>query len=199
MNMTITESDKRLLSFLAAVLLLLLLVFLVLRPLADKNSDLKRQITAAKDQEVVMDLGAALAEDAGTVEEETGEQLEETLKRYYQNLQSQDAEKMVTTLLLNHRMQIKNLTVTMPDTKSDLKWYQYSEKAATEIAGEEKIEGQTGIYAVRVLGGAEGSRADMLTLLTDISENYPAISIAAVEWVENTGSLTLTLEIYMCK
>lgn len=199
MNMTITESDKRLLSFLAAVLLLLLLVFLVLRPLADKNSDLKRQITAAKDQEVVMDLGAALAEDAGTVEEETGEQLEETLKRYYQNLQSQDAEKMVTTLLLNHRMQIKNLTVTMPDTKSDLKWYQYSEKAATEIAGEEKIEGQTGIYAVRVLGGAEGSRADMLALITDISENYPAISIAAVEWVENTGSLTLTLEIYMCK
>jgi len=199
MNMTITESDKRLLSFLAAVLLLLLLAFLVLRPLADKNSDLKRQITAAKDQEVVMDLGAALAEDAGTVEEETGEQLEETLKRYYQNLQSQDAEKMVTTLLLNHRMQIKNLTVTMPDTKSDLKWYQYSEKAATEIAGEEKIEGQTGIYAVRVLGGAEGSRADMLALLPDISENYPAISIAAVEWVENTGSLTLTLEIYMCK
>lgn len=199
MNMTITESDKRLLSFLVAVLLLLLLAFLVLRPLADKNSDLKRQITAAKDQEVVMDLGAALAEDAGTVEEETGEQLEETLKRYYQNLQSQDAEKMVTTLLLNHRMQIKNLTVTMPDTKSDLKWYQYSEKAATEIDGEEKIEGQTGIYAVRVLGGAEGSRADMLALLTDISENYPAISIAAVEWVENTGSLTLTLEIYMCK
>ncbi len=199
MNMTITESDKRLLSFLTAVLLLLLLAFLVLRPLADKNSDLKRQITAAKDQEVVMDLGAALAEDAGTVEEETGEQLEETLKRYYQNLQSQDAEKMVTTLLLNHRMQIKNLTVTMPDTKSDLKWYQYSEKAATEIAGEEKIEDQTGIYAVRVLGGAEGSRADMLALLTDISENYPAISIAAVEWVENTGSLILTLEIYMCK
>ena len=199
MNMTITESDKRLLSFLVAVLLLLLLAFLVLRPLADKNSDLKRQITAAKDQEVVMDLGAALAEDAGTVEEEPGEQLEETLKRYYQNLQSQDAEKMVTTLLLNHRMQIKNLTVTMPDTKSDLTWYQYSEKAATEIAGEEKIEGQTGIYAVRVLGGAEGSRADMLALLTDISENYPAISIAAVEWVENTGSLTLTLEIYMCK
>ncbi len=199
MNMTITESDKRLLSFLTAVLLLLLLAFLVLRPLADKNSDLKRQITAAKDQEVVMDLGAALAGDAEKVEEETGEQLEETLKRYYQNLQSQDAEKMVTTLLLNHRMQIKNLTVTMPDTKSDLKWYQYSEKAATEIAGEEKIEGQTGIYAVRVLGGAEGSRADMLALLTDISENYPAISIAAVEWVENTGSLTLTLEIYMCK
>lgn len=199
MSMTITESDKRLLSFLTAVLLLLLLAFLVLRPLADKNSDLKRQITAAKDQEVVMDLGAALAEDAGTVEEETGEQLEETLKRYYQNLQSQDAEKMVTTLLLNHRMQIKNLTVTMPDTKSDLKWYQYSEKAATEIAGEEKSEGQTGIYAVRVLGGAEGSRADMLALLTDISENYPAISIVAVEWVENTGSLTLTLEIYMCK
>ena len=199
MNMTITESDKRLLSFLVAVLLLLLLAFLVLRPLADKNSDLKRQITAAKDQEVVMDLGAALAEDAGTVDEDTGEQLEETLKRYYQNLQSQDAEKMVTTLLLNHRMQIKNLTVTMPDTKSDLKWYQYSEKAATEIAGEVKIEGQTGIYAVRVLGGPEGSRADMLALLTDISENYPAISIASVEWVENTGSLTLTLEIYMCK
>ena len=69
MNMTITESDKRLLSFLVAVLLLLLLAFLVLRPLADKNSDLKRQITAAKDQEVVMDLGAALAEDAGKVEE----------------------------------------------------------------------------------------------------------------------------------
>lgn len=201
MNMTVTESDKKLLSFLAAVLILLLVVFLLLRPLAEKNGDLKRQITAAKDQEVVMDLGASLAEDAGKTEEEIGEQLEETLKRYYQNLQSQDAEKMVTTLLLNHRMQIKNLTVTMPDTESDLKWYQYAENAAAEIAGEEteKSGGQTGIYAVRVLGSAEGSRADMLSLLTDISENYPAISIAAVEWAENTGNLTLTLEIYMCE
>ena len=101
--MTITESDKRLLSFLVAVLLLLLLAFLVLRPLADKNSDLKRQITAAKDQEVVMDLGAALAEDAGTVEEETGEQLEEILSEPAEpgcgedgndtSFKSQDADK----------------------------------------------------------------------------------------------------------
>lgn len=201
MNMTVTESDKKLLSFLTAFLIFLILVFFVLRPLIEKNGDLKRQITAAKDQEVVMDLGASLSEDAGKTEEETKQQLDGTLQRYYQTLQSQDAEKMVTTLLLNHRMQIRNLTVTMPEQKSSLKWYQYSEKAAeqTEAQETEGAAGTFGIYAARVSGNAEGSRADMLSLLTDISENYPAISITTAEWAENTGSLTLTLEIYMCE
>ena len=202
MNMTVTESDKKLLSFLTAFLILLILVIFVLRPLIERNSDLKQQITAARDQEVGTDLGASLSEDAGRTEEETKAQLDGTLQRYYQTLQSQDAEKMMTTLLLNHRMKIRNLTVTMPEQKSNLKWYQYSEKAAEkqmEAQETEAVAGDFGIYAVRVSGNAEGRRTDMLSLLTDISDNYPAISISAVEWAENAGSLTLILEIYMCE
>ncbi len=243
MNMTITESDKKLLSFLTAFLLAVLFIFLVFRPLSDKNKELEREIITTKDQEMAMDMSASLADDMVTKEKNTLDRMQMVLQRFYPMLQSQEAENMVTVLMLNHALKIQNLSVVMAEKPSRLNWYQYAEGAAETVAQsstEESTEGawEYGVYTARITCTAEGDREDMMALVDDISMNYPAISILGTEWsviekpvvtqvpvlpkeeeaaedaeaeeaeqipvqetvtVEQTGGMTITLEIYMCE
>lgn len=256
MNMTITESDKKLLSFLAAFILAMLFIFCVFKPLSDKNSKLKAEINEAKLQEAEMDKSASQAKDMEAEEQTTRERMGQVLQRFYPMLQSQEAENMATILMLNHNLRIENMAITMPERESNLNWYQYSANIQPEdsmtTANEQSEDdmlaetaGGFGIYTARITCTAEGSKEDLMALVDDISGNYPAISILATEWsivekqtmvssqsgtagqsgmagqeagndgeaqtdeVENTmpvvvpvmrktGSLTITLEIYMC-
>ncbi|MGN0377674.1 MAG: hypothetical protein ACI4ED_08565 [Suilimivivens sp.] len=238
MNMAVTESDKKLLSLLAAFVLVILFIFFVFIPLSGKNSKLEKEIEEAKQQEMSMDMSAALAGDMAATEQTVREQMAQVLQRFYPTLQSQQAENMVTILMLNHRLQIQNLSITMPEKASNLKWYQYSVNANPMVPDEALNENSEttetgsgfGVYTARVTCTAEGDGDDLMALVDDISINYPAISILSAEWstlevpVENNvsetedtdenkseaeaepvpatvkrGSLTITLEIYMCE
>lgn len=240
MNMTVTESDKKLLSFLAAFLIAILFIFFVFKPLAEKNEVLEKEIDEARQQEITMDMSASLSEDMSQTEKTVREQMTNVLQRFYPMLQSQKAGSMVTVLMLNHGLQIQNLQITMPEKASNLKWYQYSENAILEASDEAAQEGETvqsedafGVYTARVSCTAEGNKEDLMALVDDISENYPAISILSTEWstietpaavsepltedadneeksgeeqekelpenyAKTRGSLTITVEIYMC-
>lgn len=238
MNMTVTESDKKLLSFLVAFILAILFIFFVFRPLSDKKRELKKEINEIRQQSAFMDVSVEMS----TTEQITRERMTQVLQRFYPMLQSHEAENMVTILMLNHNLKIQNLAITMPEKAVNLKWYQYSDKAQPDVPeeafNEEEENGQTetefGVYAARVVCTAEGSKKNLLAFVDDISGNYPAISILSTEWstvatsvaevpadvkagaddakneeeeitalepvsVANTeGSLTVTLEIYMC-
>lgn len=250
MNMTITESDKKLLSFLAAFILAMLFIFCIFKPLSDKNSKLKAEINEAKLQEASMDKSASQAEDMAATEQDTRERMGQVLQRFYPMLQSQEAANMATILMLNHNLWIESMTIAMPERESNLNWYQYSSNLQPEDSAEAMNEqnaddtlseatGSFGIYTARVTCTAEGSKEDLMALVDDISGNYPAISILSTEWsivekqvvaggqsgttsqadmtsqeagegeeesampvvvpiTRKTGSLTITLEIYMC-
>ncbi len=191
MNMTITESDKKLLSFLVAFLLIVLFVFLVFRPLLAKNEELEREITTTKDQEVAMDMSASLADDMEKKELNTQARMQQVLQRFYPMLQSQEAENMITVLMLNHNLSVQNLSIMMMEKPSELRWYQYSANGSAEVwqESEETQEAQAaggmtsyGVYTARITCTAEGAKEDLMALVDDISMNYPAISIVATEW-----------------
>ena len=91
MNMTVTESDKKLLSFLAAFLLAIAFIFFVFRPLTEKNKALEKEISEAKQQEISIDMSASLSEDMSQTEQAVREQMTGVLQRFYPMLQSQDA------------------------------------------------------------------------------------------------------------
>lgn len=75
MNMTVTESDKKLLSFLAAFLLAIAFIFFVFRPLTEKNKALEKEISEAKQQEISIDMSASLSEDMSQTEQAVREQI----------------------------------------------------------------------------------------------------------------------------
>lgn len=228
MNITITESDKKLLSFLAAFLLAAAFVFFVFRPLSEKSEQLESELAQARQQEADMDAKAALAAGMTYKEEETAARMQQVLARFYPLLQSQDAEKMVTTLLLNHDLSVQSLTVVMPERSAELNWYQYAEGAtAYAEPAEEEEQAAFSLYVAKVTCVAEGTKEDLWSLIDDISTGYPAISISGTEWssaervvtgstayasgedvqeqtaaagtvTKTTDRLTISLEIYMC-
>lgn len=187
MNMIITERDKKLLGFLAAFLIALMFFLLVFKPLAAKNKQIKSELRVATEQEIDFDNKAASAQDMALQEEQTKEQLGNVLARFYPMQQSQTAERMITTLMLNHNMDIQSLTVTMPETASVIKWYQYTEAGReaeiTPPKSSEETENVLSLYTARVTCVLEGDDQDLWQLVDDISDHYPAISISSAEWV----------------
>lgn len=107
------------------------------------------------------------------------------LARYYPMLESQDAERMITTLMINHGLEVQEMSVSMPDSADRIKWYQYSEKAKEQAAASADTESQETellLYAVRVTCVAEGEKQDLWALVDEVSASYPAISIVSADW-----------------
>lgn len=185
MKMTITESDKKLLSYLAAFLIAMIFIMFVFRPLITKNTEVNRELSAAKVEVKNYDKKLSSTQEMQQEEQEMTDLSESVLARFYPMMQSQAAERMATVLMLNHNLEIQNMTISMPETGNRLKWYQYAENAA---AGEEDTESSEEVleniqlYAARITCIADGSKEDMWQLIDDISTNYPAISITGVEW-----------------
>lgn len=184
MNMTISESDRKLLGFLAAFLVAALFFFLVFKPLSAKSKQLDAELQTVKAEEMDMEGKAALAGDMAQKEETISARMNQVLARFYPLLQSQEAERMATTLMLNRNLTVQSLTVTMPEKSAELNWYQYSQDAASygQPPEEEGVQAALPLYAARVTCVAEGSKEDLWGLIDDISKGYPAISISNIEW-----------------
>ena len=204
MKMTITESDKKLLSYLAAFLIAMIFIMFVFRPLITKNTEVNRELSAARVEVKNYDKKLSSTQEMLREEQEMTDLSESVLARFYPMMQSQAAERMVTILMLNHNLEIQNMTISMPETGNQLKWYQYAENAA--VAGKEEEEPSEEVleniqlYAARITCIADGSKEDMWQLIDDISTNYPAISITGVEWsvterVADTPTMQLSEEI----
>lgn len=203
MNRMMTESDKKLLAFLAAFLIAAGFFFFAFKPLTDKNRQLQKEINSAREQLHEMDKKAVLAQDMAEAEQAAREKTDQVLKRFYPLLESQNAESMITTLLLNHSLQIQSLTITMPETPVHLKWYQYSDQATSQ--SEETLQQDTeqafAVYSAKITVAAEGSKRNLESLIDDLSFHYPAISITGAEWSvkDEAHQLTMNVEIYMCE
>lgn len=184
MKMTVTESDKKLLSCLFAFLAAILFIMLVFRPLLTKSASVRRELSAARVEAKNYD---KKLEDSGAMSREETEMTERSktvLARFYPMLESQDAERMATVLMLNHNLQIQSIQISMPEVSEKLKWYQYAvrEEETQENGMEEEETENVQLYAARVTCVADGSKSDLWALVDDISANYPAISISSMEW-----------------
>lgn len=187
MKMTVTEGDKKLLSYLAAFLIAIIFIMLVFRPLITRNTQVQRELSSAKVEVKNYDKKLSSTQELQKEEQEMTELSESVLSRFYPMMQSQDAERMATVLMLNHNLQIQNMTISMPETANTLTWYQYSDNAqsVTEQEPEQDQEEEPEniqLYTARISCVADGKKEDMWELIDDISSHYPAISITGTEW-----------------
>lgn len=183
MKMTVTESDKKLLSYLMAFLTAIVFIMFVFRPLLTKINTVQRELSQARVEtksfdKKLQDRDAMLREES-----ELQERSKVVLARFYPMLQSQDAEKMATILMLNHHLQIQSIQVSMQESAEKMKWYPYAvqEEAAEDGMEEEEPENMQ-LYTARVSCVTDGSKEDLWALVDDLSMNYPAISISSMEW-----------------
>lgn len=185
MNMAVTQRDKKLLGLLAAFFVFAVFFILVFSPLAEKDSKLEKELAKMQEENEEYGSKASGAQEMAVKEQSVQGTLSGVLARYYPMLESQDAERMITTLMINHGLEVQEMSVSMPDSADRIKWYQYSEKAKEQAAASADTESQETellLYAARVTCVAEGEKQDLWALVDEVSASYPAISIVSADW-----------------
>lgn len=142
MEFKLTERDKKLLVFLAAFLIIIGFVVFLILPAIDKKDELKIMIEDARKEEETM--SAAIAGYPALQLEYKGLQEEsaQALENYYPIMSSQEIDRLVTGIVVEHGALSKNLSIDMNKEKPELALYYASEQAAQQSSEEEQDEGE---------------------------------------------------------
>jgi hypothetical protein len=211
-----TEHDKKLLSWMVFVVLLVVLGGFVLLPLAKSNLALEERLSAAQAEKEACEQKIALA---GTEQELNDTLLKKRAaaqKDFYPWMESQEIDKMLTTLAVSRGLSALDLSIAMPTDMTKIAPYRYSDAASAAGGQTEAQDTASEVYAAAVTLTVSGDEAELQRLIDDLYADYPAIRIVAYAWSASNvvtgspanaaqkgqgGSLTLSIdmEIYMVK
>lgn len=228
MTFKLTERDKKLLTFLAVFLLLAgFCVFLIL-PAMERREELKLQITEAQEKKDTMtaaiDRYPALASRYEELKKSSGEVLED----YYPLMTSQEIDREITGIVVNHQTEAINLNIVMDEEAPELALYYAAGETAEETETEEKEEARAAdIYhdaaedtpkaeeeaalpristlkKATVTLAVKGSRGQLAALADYFIMKCPGIHMNSYAYSEPTEKeeelpvLNLDMDFYMC-
>ena len=146
----LTERDKKLLGFLAVILVLFLFGRLLIFPQLERYMDLDSQIALAELDKYEMDVKMVSVTGSRKLNEELQTKLQEVSSAYYPMMDSQEIDREVTGFFLESGLEIENLEITMPSGPSKLEAYR---GAGT---GAQSADGSAGTGA-QSAGGSAGT------------------------------------------
>jgi cell division protein FtsB len=214
LEMKITEKDKKLLLFLSIFVIVICFGYWGIYPLWTNIRQVNAQIQ--EDRETLADNQWKAVQVEGLREERTRmlAEIESMKENYYDMMTSDQVDRYMTTMALEHNLQAKDLDIVMPEESSRLEPYQYSAKGRSDSTNTGSTTADTGIYAVTVTMKLTGARADLEKLMDDLAgidqkllvKNY-SYSTSEGLLVNADGSydmtetwvLDTTLELYMCE
>lgn len=211
-NGYLTERDKRLLAVLCAALLLFVLGWGVLRPLAQKNSGLAAEVTAAEAERSEREQKLKLLPSQRTLNQTLLDRRTAALARYYPWMESQDIDRLLTGYALGRGLSALDLSIVMPTAMQALPAYAYSSLYSADDTAQDEA---SGLYTAQVTMRLSGSREGLQGLIDDLYANAPSLRITAYSWgsaaaltqlpdtagadaaADDAETLTLSLEVYM--
>lgn len=119
MELTLTNKDKKLLSILACVLIVVGLGWYLIRPLYERSSELDLQIEEAQLTQQEMQLKMQMYPVSQRNYEELKAQAAEATKDYYDLLTTQEVDKEITNIIIGQNLECVNLNISrMAPTES---------------------------------------------------------------------------------
>ncbi|MCF0134735.1 MAG: hypothetical protein HUJ72_12780 [Blautia sp.] len=186
--MKLTERDKKLLVLLIVFLFVVGLGMLLVRPILEKNAQIKQQIT---DQESLKRKKEEKIAELPAREEQLrklNDSLAEYQDHYYDIIGSSDIDKILTEMALKYKLQITDLEIQMPftDTFSQLSPYQGADilVSSTGASGSEKS--YPGLYTVSISMRLEGNRNNLQMMLDECAGMEPKLRVTAFSWFGST-------------
>jgi len=219
----LTEKDKRLLAGVACAAVAVLAVLLVIRPLAAANRTLRDNIAQEQLQKEEYDQELSLLDSQKTLNAALREKDTAARADFYPMMESREIDRMLTTLVLQHGLAARDLTITMPTAEASAAPYLYSEAAASagtaasgtadSTAAAADSAAGSGVYAAEVSMTMTGPAEQLQALIDDLYADAPAIHISGYAWsspeaitagaaADGSGSdvmLSLSMEIYMAE
>lgn len=199
----LTQRDKKLLGFLAIVIVLFVFIRLLIMPQMERYFDLDTEIELAELEKHEMNLKMVSVEGTRKRNEELKEELQVASEPYYSMQTSQEIDREITGIFLQYGVNIVNLSITMPSGPSELKMYAGWESVSGEMtqgqmdAGKQDTQDEAGVagktaqnqvnlpkdvaqdqvYAADVVVKCTGTRAQMTEMIDFITRENPAIFV----------------------
>ncbi len=206
----LTNRDKKLLWFLAIVIILFVFLRFLIMPQLEQYFELDDSISLAELDQYDMELKMVSLPGTQKRNEELQERLNEAASLYYPVMSSQEIDREVTGFLLEYGLEIENLTITMPLAPSELEPYAGSGMAAAQQEQEKELStgqntdqetGQTAdesaadqgsdqaaavtqnqIYAADVVVKCAGTDDQMTELIDFLVNDRPSVAVTGYSY-----------------
>lgn len=214
--MILTERDKKLLEFLAVIVILYGFVQFLILPEMERASALEAEIAAGEDERYLMEMKKVILPQLEKEAEKLQEDYKKKTELFYPMLSEQEAEQEITELLLQSGLEIQRLAVEQAANPSALQPYRFSGMAKELMESQENAEAaaysedidfqelagiqQTQIFAIQIQVKCTGRPEQLQEALDCLAEKAPAVQ---TDWYTVTGEgekqgLDLGLSLYLC-
>lgn len=210
MTFEVTQRDKKLLAFLAVVIIGVLFTVFGILPLLDTGSSLDTEIEVAQQSRQVMEEKIASLPVYQAQYEEADKAWKEEALNFSDMMSSQEIDKLVTGVMLSCSLEAKNMSITFKAEPQSLAPYYASEAAAlaeqqkqeaaaaaqngdaaagtdsgAAAAGTGAADGQSMISVAAVSLTTEGDAVHIRQLIDVFSDDYPGIRITDLNYETN--------------
>lgn len=198
MTVKLTKKDEKLLIFLGCVLLFTLTFMFFIKPGMETSEELSDQIVTAELAKDEMDQKISqipILQQTNTTQKT---KWDEESSRFYDEMESQEIDRLLTQLLLDQNISIEQLTISSQPDVSILQNYRPYSTDSGDTA--------TMVYTAILYSGASfevyGEKDKLADLVDKLSNDYPSIRVRSYTYADSSNSrkgtrLSMALEVYM--
>lgn len=173
MQLQMTESDKKLITFLAVFVIIVAGGYWGVYPVVKNIMAYDEQIL---DEQATMEMNEIKLVQVSMLEieqEEIAAEMADLKNSFYPMMTSDQIDKYMTGLILDYNLYSYELSIQMPQEEAKTEAYQYSVKAAEDALAAEEEEAS--------------SMEDLLSLEDEETENPEEMSLAAIDYEVSSG------------
>ena len=218
--MEITSRDKKILSVLSVVLILVVFGNFVIRPLLAQRSELAEEFKEQQQTKETMEMAIASIPQKEARLKASRADFEKETKDIYPMMESHKVERMITKLILNCGLSSRDFEISARPSVSVLTPYIESSLAKSlgvKSSGDSTAEdssktaiSQNVLYSYPVSVNILDTKANAKKLIDKIYADYPSIRIVSYGMSSETAlttsnkvidasTLSLVLDVYMCR
>lgn len=218
--MELTNRDKKILSVLSVILILVVFGNFVIRPLLSQRTELAEEFKEKKQTKEKMENAIASIPQKEAQMKVSRADFKKETKDIYPIMESHKVERMVTKLILDCGLSSRDFEISARPSVSVLTPYlesslakklgtSSSEDSSSEDSSKNSIT-QNVLYSYPISVSILGTKANAKKLIDKIYADYPSIRIVSYSMSSETAlttsnkvvdasTLSLVLEVYMCR
>lgn len=204
MTTKMTERDKKLLAFLANIVVIAAFAVLVFFPQIENAQSLDAAIYEQEALKMELEAAAMQISEAEIVYEEAVTGWEAASDYFYDKMSRSEIDKLVTEIISGYTLNIRNVGFDIPQEAGIIELYGGAADVSDDDAEPVKV-----IYTAKISLVLGGDYNEILEFIDEIYKNYPAIGISSIshstekekvsdELTVSTTVTSLKLNIYMC-
>mgnify|MGYP004451110281 FL=1 len=197
-SLTLTEKDKKYLILLLWVIVFAVLGYCGIRPLIEKNTKIRNELAVEKAVQEELQSKVMLLTSTENAAEAAYHTLQEQQKVFFEEMESTDVDKLLTSLALMNGLTVNELNITMPEKGS------YAVIPAFQDQ-EVKLTAPS-VYEVKAVRKMTGNRKNLQKMIDACAQLDPKIRICEFAWSsvlqddeaeEMLYSMVMTVSLYM--